>query len=196
MRALRNYQEQDSTKKLIWETSENDQHFDQHWQLSVRMMNEMIQTLVRTVMNDIMNQSALQWSHKFRHDQQTKINSVKIKEHVQGKQIFLKKKKKQLALKEIWKWYNCERSEHLSQQCKKFCNSEKKIITTISHNSLSWTACQNDMCRVYISNKNEAEWYSQKWQKKCEMYNMTEVSTKEIIILDWINVKEVNIHSI
>ena len=42
LRTLRDYQEWDSTKRLIWETSENDQYFDQHWQLSVRIMNEII----------------------------------------------------------------------------------------------------------------------------------------------------------
>ena len=45
---------------------------------------------------------------------------------------------------------------------------------------------------MYISDKNKTEWYSQKWQKRYELYNMTEVFTKEIAIFNWINVEEID----
>ena len=93
MRTLRNYQEQNSMKKLIWETSENDQHFNQHWQLSVKITDKMIQTSIKTVINSIINQLILQWSYRFKYDQQTKVNSAKTEECVQNKKIFLKKRK-------------------------------------------------------------------------------------------------------
>ena len=69
LRTSRNYQEWDSAKKLIWEASENNQHFNQHQQLSVRMTDETIQTLIEIIINSITNQLILQWSHEFRHDQ-------------------------------------------------------------------------------------------------------------------------------
>ena len=105
------------------------------------------------------------------------------------------KKEKSLAFKEIQKCYNCEKLRHLSQQCKNFCNDERKIITTTLHNSLNWTACQDDMCKVYINNKDRIEWYSQKWQKKHRSYNTTEVFTKEIMTFDQINIEEINTHN-
>ena len=80
LKTSRDYQEQDSTKKLIWETSENNQYFDQHQQSSVKMMNEIIWTSIRTVMNNIMNQLILWWFYKSRHSQQTEINLVKTEE--------------------------------------------------------------------------------------------------------------------
>ena len=94
------------------------------------------------------------------------------------------RKEKTLAFKEIWKCYNCEKSEHLSKQCKKSCNDKKKMIAATLHNSLNWTACQNNMCRVYMNDKNKVRWYSQKWQKKCELYDMIRVLTKEVATLD------------
>ena len=93
LRTSRDYQEQDSTKRSIWRTSENDQHFDQHQQLSMRTTDETIQTLIKTIMNSVMNQSVSQWFHKFRHDWQTKVNSAKTEEHTQSKEIFSKKRK-------------------------------------------------------------------------------------------------------
>ena len=72
------------------------------------------------------------------------------------------KKEKTLAFKKVQKCYNCEKSEHLSWQCKKSCNDEKKTIATTLHNSLNWTAYQNDMCRVYMNDKDKVRWYSQK----------------------------------
>ena len=63
------------------------------------------------------------------------------------------------------------------------------------HNSLNWTACQDDMCRVYISDKDEAEWYLQKQQKKCELYDITEVFMKEIATFNWINIEKIDTHS-
>ena len=72
------------------------------------------------------------------------------------------RKKKTSTFKKTRKCYNCGKSEYLSQQCKKSCNDKKKAITMTFHNSFSWTACQDDMCRVYMSDKDEAEWYSQK----------------------------------
>ena len=94
------------------------------------------------------------------------------------------------------KCYNCEKFRHLSQQCKRFCNSEKKTIPTTLHNSFSWTACQNNMCRVYMSDKDEVEWYSQKQQKKHRSYNTIRVFTKEIAVLDQTDIEEVNTHNI
>ena len=70
------------------------------------------------------------------------------------------------------------------------------MITTTSHNNFNWTACQNNMCRVYINNKDEAEWYSQKQQKKHRLYDTIRVFTKEIVILDQIDIEEVNTHGI
>ena len=52
------------------------------------------------------------------------------------------------------------------------------------------------MCKVYINNKNKAEWYSQRWQRECELYNITEISTKEIVILDQIKIEETDIYDI
>ena len=52
------------------------------------------------------------------------------------------------------------------------------------------------MCKVYMSDKDKVEWYSQKQQKKCELYDMTEVFMKEIATLDWINVEEIDIYGI
>ena len=194
LRTLRIYQEWNSMKKLIWETSENNQYLDQHWQLSVKMMNKTIQTSIKTVVNSVMNQLISQWSYKFKHDWQTEVNSTKTEEHVQSKETVLKRKKT-LALKEVWKCYNCEKSEHLSQQCKRSHNNEKKTVTATSYNSFNWTACQNNMCRVYISDKDEAEWYSQKWQKKHRLYNITKVFMKKIVTFNWIDVEKINIHS-
>ena len=82
LKTSRNYQEWNSTKKLIWKTSENDQHFNQHQQLSMKTTDEMIQTLVRTVMNNVTNQLISQWSHKFKHNWQTEVNFTKIEEYV------------------------------------------------------------------------------------------------------------------
>ena len=66
----------------------------------------------------------------------------------------------------------------------------------MSHNNLNWTACQNNMCRVYINNKDEAEWYLQKQQKKHELYDIIRVFTKKITILDWTDVKKIDTHDI
>ena len=52
------------------------------------------------------------------------------------------------------------------------------------------------MYRVYINDKDEAEWYLQKWQKKCELYDMIRVLTKKITIFDWINVEKIDIYDI
>ena len=52
------------------------------------------------------------------------------------------------------------------------------------------------MCRVYMNDKDEAEWYSQKQQKRCELYNMIEVFMKRIAIFDQIDVEKVNTHGI
>ena len=52
------------------------------------------------------------------------------------------------------------------------------------------------MCKIYMSNKDKAEWYSQRWQKKCRSYNTIRVFTKEITILDWINVEEIEMYGI
>ena len=93
MRVLRNYQEQNNTKKLIWKTSENNQHFDQHWQSSVKITDETIWISIKMIMNSIMNQSVLQWFYKFRYNQQTEVNSAKIRECVQSKKTLLKKRK-------------------------------------------------------------------------------------------------------
>ena len=108
LRILRDYQEQDSTKKLIWETSKNDQHFDQHWQSTMKIMNEMIWTSVRTIMNNIMNQLILQWSYKHRHDWQKKDNSAKNEESIQSKKIFSRKEKsisiqRDAEMLQLWK---------------------------------------------------------------------------------------------
>ena len=56
--------------------------------------------------------------------------------------------------------------------------------------------CQDDMCRVHISDKNEVEWYSQKQQKKHELYNTTKVFIKKIVTLEQIDVEEIDIHDI
>ena len=93
LRTLRNYQEWNSIKRLIWKISENDQHLDQHQQLSVKTTDETIWTLVRTVINSIMNQLILQWLYKFKHDQQIKVNSTKTEECVKSKETLSKKKK-------------------------------------------------------------------------------------------------------
>ena len=93
LRTSRNYQEWNSTKRLIWKASENDQHFNQHQQLLMKMTDKTIQTLTETVMNSITNQLILQWLYRFRHDQQIKINSVKIKEWIQDEKIFSEKEK-------------------------------------------------------------------------------------------------------
>ena len=119
----------------------------------------------------------------------------RLKNMLRAKKSF-QRKEKTLALKKVQKCYNCEKSEHLSQQCKKFCNNKKKTVAATSHNSFNWTACQNNMCKVYINNKDEAEWYSQKQQKKHELYDMTEVFTKKIAILNWINIEKVDTHDI
>ena len=104
------------------------------------------------------------------------------------------RKEKILAFKEIQKCYNCGKSEYLSQQCKKSCNNEKKIIAAMLYNSLNWTACQNNMCRIHISNKDKAKWYSQKWQKRHRLYNMIRVLMKKIAIFNWINIEKIDTH--
>jgi len=48
-----------------------------------------------------------------------------------------------------WKCYNCEVTEHLVRNCKKFHCKRKELATMnkkIVHNQLSWTVCYNDMC--------------------------------------------------
>ena len=106
------------------------------------------------------------------------------------------RKEKALVFKKMQKYYNCGESEHLSQQCKRFCNNERKMITTTLYNSFSWTACQNNMCKVYMNDKDKVRWYSQKWQKKCELYNTIRILMKEIETFNWINIEEINTHSI
>ena len=51
------------------------------------------------------------------------------------------------------------------------------------------------MCRVYINNKDEIEWYLQKQQKKYELYDMIEVFTKKIATLNQINIEKIDIHN-
>ena len=37
------------------------------------------------------------------------------------------------------------------------------------HNSMSWTACYNDICQTYRSDKDDSEWYSKSSRKDlCE----------------------------
>ena len=119
----------------------------------------------------------------------------RLKNVLRAKKSF-QRKEKTLAPRKVWKCYNCEKFRHLSQQCKKSCNDEKKTVTATSHNSFNWTACQNNMCKIYMNNKDEVRWYSQKWQKRHELYNTIKMPTKEIATLDWIDVEEINTHDI
>ena len=91
-------------------------------------------------------------------------------------------KKSQDSLK-TQKCYNCEKSEHLVRDCKRLKKrSEIKAFAAISHDTLSWTACYDNMCWVHQSNKNSSEWYSQqvKQKKNCEEYDTTDLFTKEL----------------
>ena len=84
---------------------------------------------------------------------------------------------------ETQKCYNCEKLRHLVRDCKRLRKrSETKAFVTVSHESLSWTACYDDMCWVHQSNKNNSEWYSQqnKQKKNCEEYDTTDLLMKEL----------------
>ncbi len=54
--------------------------------------------------------------------------------------------------------------------------------TTVVHDCLSWTVCYNDNCFVYISSKDEAEWYLQQLKEDQNSYDMID-QLKELVIL-------------
>lgn len=83
---------------------------------------------------------------------------------------------------ETRKCYNCGKPRHLSRQCKGPRNGEKKIIAATSHNSLSWTACYDDMCKAHMSDKDGSGWYPRR--KGRGSYDTTGVPTKGFAILD------------
>ena len=88
---------------------------------------------------------------------------------------------------ETQKCYSCEKFRHLARTCKQLKKRhEIKAFAAISHESLSWTVCYDDMCWVHQSNKNSSEWYSQqnKQKKNCEEYNTTDLSMKELNTLE------------
>ena len=88
---------------------------------------------------------------------------------------------------ETWKCYNCEKPRHLARNCKQLKKRHKtKAFAAISHNTLSWTACYDNMCWVHQSNKDGSGWYSQqnKQKKNCEEYDMTDLPMKELNALE------------
>ena len=91
-------------------------------------------------------------------------------------------KKSQDSLK-TQKCYNCGKSEHLARDCKRpKKRSEIKAFAAVLHESLSWTACYDDMCWVHQSDKNSSEWYLwwNKQKKNHEEYNTINLSMKDL----------------
>ncbi len=94
---------------------------------------------------------------------------------VKQEQHMSKLYKSQFWWVETHKCYNCEKLKHLARTCKKSQQERKEVAATntrIVHNTLSWTACYDNMCWTHMSSKDEAEWYSQKLKKKQNSYNM------------------------
>jgi len=92
--------------------------------------------------------------------------------------------------------YNCEKLKHLARTCKKPQQERKEVAATdtrIVHDTLSWTACYNNMCWTHMSSKDRAEWYSQKLKKGQNSYNMTG-QLKKLAILKKAEIKEINTH--
>jgi len=61
-------------------------------------------------------------------------------------------KKVSIQSTENQKYYNCEVIEHLFRNYKKSHCKRKKLATTnkkVVHNQFSWTACYNNMCKIY-----------------------------------------------
>ncbi len=65
--------------------------------------------------------------------------------------------------------------------------------THIVHNTLSWTACYNNMCWTHMSSKDRAEWYSQELKKGRNSYNTTDW-LKRLAILKKAEIKETDTH--
>jgi len=92
--------------------------------------------------------------------------------------------------------YNCKKLKHLVRTCKKSQQKRKEVAATnthIVHDTLSWTACYDNMCWTHMSSKDEVEWYSQKLKKKQNDYNTTGW-LKELVILKKAEIKETDTH--
>ncbi len=73
--------------------------------------------------------------------------------------------------------YNCEKLRHLTRTCKRPQQKRKEVAamnTCVVHDTLSWTACYDNMCWTHMSSKDKAEWYSQKLKKGQNSYDTTD----------------------
>ena len=88
---------------------------------------------------------------------------------------------------ETQKCYNCEKPGCLARNCKQpKKRHETKAFVAISHDTLSWTACYDDMCWVHQSDKDSSGWYSQqnKQKRNHKEYNMIDLPMKELNTLE------------
>ena len=81
--------------------------------------------------------------------------------------------------------YSCEKPGHFARDCQvsmKAFSSKKKTYAAalkepalkqpVQHNAMSWTACYDDSCTVYRSDKDSSGWFPRQ-SKKAKSYAMT-----------------------
>ena len=84
------------------------------------------------------------------------------------------------------KCYSYKTSKHFIKECKKLWwnESEWELIAIITYAVISWTECYNNTCTVYLSEKNNAEWFLKCLKKEWEDYKISEVLKKTLYMLN------------